>query len=471
MDPASSFRAFSRRRLANLLLLISAFSACSDSPTGSPTPAVLSITLDADVGPLLMALRVELDASAAIEVDYWTATSSRLRVTSPLSTSHHIVLTRLVPTTIYDYEIRLVGQSNERDEAHLGTFKTDSLPTGLAQILFNATGEPSLPLTMLEFIGTAFQGFAMVDENGRVVWYWPTVGIPTGSTRRENGNFVLLDRGIGLREISPDRSVIAEFLSVPGREIHHDVIATPQNTLLFIANQQGMINDTLWVGEAIWEWHPEQGKAELNWNAFDFLSPVEHRGLRSRPGDWLHANSLSFGPRQNLLVSFAFLDQIISISADYQSLEWALGGPGSTFELAPDAVFSGQHTALEVSPGRVLLFDNGFDRLDGGEYSRALEVELDVRAQTARNAWQFRPQPDQYSRIISSARRLLGGNTMVTFGIAHELPSGSSGPEVYEVTPRGTIAWHLQVDTQGTTAIYRATPFANVGGEISVLNQ
>lgn len=471
MDPMSSFRAFSRHRLASLLLVIAAFGACSDSPTGSTTPTVLSITQDADIGPLLMALRVELDASAAIEVDYWTATSSRLRVTSPSATSHHILLTRLVPTAIYDYEIRVVGQSNERGEAHLGTFTTDSLPTGLAQILFNATGEPSLPLTMLEFIGTPFQGFAVVDDSGRVVWYWPTEGMPTGSTRRENGNFVLLDRGISLREISPDRRVVAELLSAPRREIHHDVIATPQNTLLFIANQQDTINDTLWVGEAIWEWDPEQGTAQLNWNAFDFLSPVEHRGSRSRPGDWLHANSLSFGPRQNLLVSFAFLDQIVSISADYQSLEWTLGGPGSTFELAPDAVFSGQHTALEVSPGRVLLFDNGFDRVGGGEYSRALEVELDVQAQTARKAWEFRPQPDEYSRIISSARRLLGGNTMVTFGTAHELPSGSLGPEVYEVTPQGTIAWHLQVDTQGTMAIYRATPIANVGGEISVLNQ
>ena len=89
---------------------------------------------------------------------------------------------------------------------------------------------------------------------------------------------------------------------------HHDVIVTPDNTVLFLAIDTGTVNDTVWEGEAIWEWDPATDVLTKRWTAKDFLTPKTDRGARTVPGDWLHANSLSIGPRGNILVSFVWND-------------------------------------------------------------------------------------------------------------------------------------------------------------------
>ena len=127
--------------------------------------------------------------------------------------------------------------------------------------------------------------------------------------------------------------------------------------------------------------------------------------------------SLAVGPRGNVVVSFNFLNQIVSIAAGFGSFEWRLGGPNATIEVADEYRFSGQHTAAEIGEGRVLMFDNGFERAE--DYSRALEVELN--GALARKIWEFRPPDDNWSRAISSARRLPNGHTFVTFGMSQGL--------------------------------------------------
>ena len=47
-------------------------------------------------------------------------------------------------------------------------------------------------------------------------------------------------------------------------------------------------------------------------------------------GEWMHANSLSIGPRGNVLVSSHYLNQVLSLSPDWRRIEWRLGGPRAT---------------------------------------------------------------------------------------------------------------------------------------------
>ena len=97
-----------------------------------------------------------------------------------------------------------------------------------------------------------------------------------------------------------------------------------------------------------------------------------------------------------------------------------MGGPDSDYEF-PDPAdrFYGQHTATQLPNGNILLFDNGDGRPadEGGAYSRALELRLDEANGTAVKAWEYRHQPDIYSRVISSAFRLSNGHTLVNFGV------------------------------------------------------
>jgi hypothetical protein len=333
------------------------------------------------------------------------------------------------------------------------------LPEDLAAVTFLAEGTPSAPYALLEIRHDAgFRGFVAVNGEGQPVWYFRTEGSPSGATRRANGNFVFLDNARGLVEVTVEGEVVSELPQEerPGRFVHHDVTATPLNTILVIAEDTRVWPedaDTLVTGEALWEWTPESGAVTKRWSSFDHLDPAVDRGPRSRASDWLHANSVSVGARGTVLVSLHFLNQVLSIEPDFQALEWRLGGIGAT--IAVDDPFSGQHTAAEVEPGRVLVFDNGFER-DVERYSRAVEFELS--GATASKVWEWRPERDNWARVISSARRLPNGNTMVGFGTAADAGLGSTGPiEVYEVTSQGEVVWHLELGGF-LSSMYRATP-------------
>lgn len=330
------------------------------------------------------------------------------------------------------------------------------LPPDLAAVTFTAEGQPTAPYVLLEIRhAEGFRGFVAVNADGRPVWFFRTVGGPLGATRRANGNFVFLDNERGLLEVTVDGQVIRQLAQEarPGRFIHHDVTATRSNTILFIAEDVRQWQGEPLTGDAIWEWSPEEDSVVRLWSAFDHLNPEADRGPRFSTTDWLHANSLSVGARGNILLSLHFLDQVLSIAPDLRSLEWRLGGVGAT--IAVEDPFSGQHTAAETEPGHVLVFDNGFAR-EEARYSRAVEYELGEG--TATKVWEWRPARDNWARVISSARRLPNGNTLVAFGTENDPTFGTTGPiEVYEVTRGGAVVWHLRLDGQ-VSSMYRATP-------------
>lgn len=330
------------------------------------------------------------------------------------------------------------------------------LPADLAAVTFAADGRSTAPYTLLEIRHQeGFRGFVAVNREGEPVWFFRTQGSPSGATRLEDGDFVFLDNERGLVRVTVEGDVVGGVPREdrPGRFIHHDVLASPWGTVLFIAQDTRPWPDTLVTGDAIWEWDPDTGGVSRRWSAFDHLDPEIDRGPRSASGDWLHANALDVGARGTVLLSLHFLDQVLSILPDFRDLEWRLGGMGATIPV--DDPFSGQHTAAEVAPHHVLLFDNGFDRTEA-RYSRAVEYEI-VDGE-GRKVWEWRPERDNWARVISSARRLPNGNTLVGFGVTEDEVLGTTGPiEVYEVTAAGRTVWHLQLGGQ-VASMYRATP-------------
>ncbi len=440
--------------------------ACTDSTQPVElTPNATSVAVDADSGSLFRTLKVALSSPAGVQVDYWTEGSPRLRVTQPsVEASHSVFLPGLRAGSTYEYEVRSFTRGLALTPPFQGQLVTDTLPSDVAGLRLTAVGAPTQRLTMLEVRGTPFTGYAIVDRDLNIVWF--RRGIGQSFTRRSNGNFVLLDRNPGLTEVRPDLTVVDQLPSTAERLMHHDVITTPANTLLFLAQDAFEFDGETWVGDAIWEWSPEAGTVERRWAARDFLSPMRDLGPKSVPGDWLHANSLSLGPRGNVLISLPALNQIISIAPDFRSLEWRLGGPNATIVPDAESEFWFEHTAAEVSTDRILMFDNGRDR-PAGLFSRALELQLDRSRGTAITAWQFRPKPDIYAPVIGSARRLPNGHTVIDFGTGPGV-LGSSGPvSVYDVSATSRVAWRLVVDEENLLN-YRATPLQEIAGETVV---
>jgi hypothetical protein len=436
------------RVLRVAILVAAVVAACSDV---TAPPSVESVDVLAPAG-LAQPLRIRLDRAAAVTVVYQAEGGGpRLRVDSPPAREHTVLLTRLRAAETYAYEVVGTGAA--------GAFATGPLPPDLAALDFTATGTPTVPLVLVHLFGaTGFRGYAIVDAAGEVVWWWRTVDFPFGASRRANGNFVFMDKGRGLVEVTAAGEAVREVpQDVVARELHHDAIATPRNTVLFIAFDPRLVDGERVLGEAIWEWTPETGGVEKRWSAWDHLSPVADRG--SRFGlEWMHANALALGARGNVLLSVHYFDQVLSLSPDFGAIEWRLGGVNATVPLAVEDRFSGQHTPGETAPNRVLLFDNGLVR---NRPSRALELQ--VVGSGAVKVWEWSAPNANYAAAVSSARRLPNGNTVIAFGMS-EGSVGSSGPtEVYEVSGAGESIWRLVVT--GTTTMFRAEPLLSVGVE------
>jgi hypothetical protein len=428
---------------------------CSEKEVTGPELSIPSVTAVsvADAGsPIFRTISVSLDRPGAVAIEYWGEAIPRLRINSESEVAmHELFLPRLRAASVYYFEIWPLSPSGIAGDivSGSGSFNTDSLPPELAAIQAQIIGSATFPLLMIQLLGELpfsdpdadHQPLPIImDTDGYIVWYRPERGKRTqGFARLANGNFVF-NTPMGLEVVTPDGRLVTTLTEESaatrsGRgefNIHHDVTITPSNTVLFpVQGGSVTVRDTVWTGEEIWEWDPTSDALSLRWSSGDFLSPEREadRGPFSRPADWLHANSVSVGPRGNILVSLFLTNEVLSIAPDYQSIEWRLGGAASSFS-TNDLLQSGQHTAAEVSPNRVLMLDNGrWGRPNGADYSRALEVQLDHDAGTAEVVWEFRPLPDIYAPIISSAYRIENGNSVVGFGTPANFRSyPSTGP-------------------------------------------
>jgi hypothetical protein len=450
----------------SVLLAGAALAACGGSDD-EPTPDIQQISLN-DHGPIFRSLSIQLSAPADVEVEYESAGVARLRVLSRAGsgTQHEIVLPRLRAQRSYRYRVR-VNPARNTTVALEGSFATAALPADLAALRFDVSGTPSLPLLFLS-VRSGFTGGVIVDASGEIVWYGRTDGAPQGATRRSNGHWVLVS-GYGLEEFDllGRRADALAHAAVPGirADIHHGVTERADGSLVFLRFDPREFSGQMLYGEALWSWRGGTATPTALWRAWDFMDPLVDRGARSISTDWLHANHVSFGPGGMAYVSLHFLDQVVAISPDFSRIQWRLGGPGSSVALAPEQVFSGQHSARETAPGRVLMFDNGFDRAGGERYSRLIEFELDQAAGVARTVWQHRPSPDIWATVISSARRLPNGNTHGTFGTPAGV-RGSTGPMVaLEVTPGGTRVSTMLITGPAGTTMFQGDPVAAVGAE------
>jgi hypothetical protein len=332
----------------------------------------------------------------------------------------------------------------------------DSIPSDLADIKITATGTLSPHYALLHlFAEKGFKGYALVESNGRIAWHYRTKDYPFGADRRKNGNFVFMDKGYGLVEVDRTGHIVHELKQRDAEnEMHHAIVVTPRDTVLYLTFDTQDFNGKRLKGEAIWEWNPDTAEDVKRWRSWDFMDPALDRSARTA-GEWLHGNSLYVGPSGNILLSFHYINQVISIAPDWKSIQWRLGGVRGTIDVAADQQTSAQHTAAELEPNRVLMFDNRTDLQP--PYSRA--VEYVIEGSKAKQIWQWKAPNNNYASAVSSARRLSNGNTLISFGM-EKGRNGSTGPtEAYEVTPSGEVTWHLVVD--GVMTMFRVEPISS----------
>lgn len=468
-----------RYRLTFLLALVFLVGSCDDPAAPLPS-GVLSVSIDSSAGPIIRVATITLERAAPAEVTYGAPDTPVLRITADSQSSvYRVVLPRLRADSKYRLQVGIPADGG----VHETTFGTGSLPAELARIALETTGEPSLPVALVEIAGAPpgeFTGLLMVEQ-GKIVGYMQVPQSLFGMTRRANGEIGLMHPLAGLVVQRLDGTV-AHQLPPSGSgtaygRIHHDLTATPSNTILFIANDIVTVDGVAVTGEALWEWSPEAGTVVKRWSAFDHLDWRTERGresTRSNAGNWLHGNGIQYGPRGNVVMSLRNINQVISIAPDFQSVEWRMGGDNPTLAVPDDDRFFGQHYVSEPRPNRLLVYDNGFERPGCTDppnppcYTRAVEYLIDPVGKTATKVWEYRHSPNIYAALVGSARRLANGNTVVLFGMS--VQNQSSGPiTAVEVDAAGDVRWRLTVlggPVPTPSRLYRLTPIPSLLGEV-----
>ena len=465
--------------LAGALLFLAACSPAATPPAGLATPAVEPIAV-ADFraashpdNALMVEVNLTLSRPAAVLIEYENEYAGRFR--TPLSEpaeSHTIPLLRLRAETTYRYRIGIAGRDGAIAFAETGEFTTGPLPDILADMQAEVTGRSTQPLLLADYSvtypdRTTERYILLWDDLGHIVWYYannpdgPLAAGDTGSLhasqRRPNGNLIYMIRNCCIREITPLGLPVWELAEGNGNGIpHHALLPLAEGRMLYLSDAKTVFDDsanggaaaTTAVFDELRLYAPASGSNEPVWSAldtWDIANPGQRREWNPRRRRWTHANSLVLGAGGNIIITLRNRNQIISLSPDFQSIEWQLNGPDSDYAF-PNAAdrFYRQHTAAQLPNDHILLFDNGNDRpaAEGGLYSQALELRLDAANKTAVKVWEYRSDPDLYSWIISSAYRLANGNTLVNFGATADWAAISL--VAVEVDPAGKEVFRME---------------------------
>jgi len=197
----------------------------------------------------------------------------------------------------------------------------------------------------------------------------------------------------------------------------------------------------------------------------------------------MHSNSLQVTPDGLLLMSVRHLDTIIAISPRFDRIAWRIGRFGSDFSFPnPADRFYHEHFVRILENGNLLMLDNGNGRpsAEGGQYTRALELELDWESMTAAKVWEYRhPSGNdaasvyKYADKVGTAQRLPNGNTIVLFGADIDpVTLATKNPQTFTLieadgNAQANALAVLDFQMPGANPVYRALPVDSLFGEVT----
>ncbi len=272
--------------------------------------------------------------------------------------------------------------------------------------------------------GSAGPAF-IVDADGDYVW-WFDIGSDVSSSRMtEDGKYMWI-RNVNVQggnpmvvRVSMDGMDVQRFdINSEFGDGHHDLTVLPDGTVGFIQFDKNRGCD------AIVERAPD-GTTHQVINAQD-----------AHGSTMCHVNAIHYFAGDDTY-TFGDLDQNCYMRVTRQGkVLWVLGGAKNSFT-GDGATWSRQHGFHEISPDRMLMFNNG----DVGQNSIAYELQLDLTAHTATRVWHY--DGGSTSFVLGDVQRLPNGNTLVTY---------TTSGLMHEVDPDGKLVRSLAWDIGGATS-------------------
>ncbi|MBO0801845.1 MAG: aryl-sulfate sulfotransferase [Nocardiopsaceae bacterium] len=298
----------------------------------------------------------------------------------------------------------------------------------------------------------------IMDWNGQVVWFSPTVqgGTNNLAVQSYQGRPVLTwfdSQPVtgGILNFTPGTYTIADETYTPIATVSavgsgyaadtHECVLTSNGTAYITAGRQASADLTAVGGPAsgqildycVQEIDIATGNLLFQWNGLANI-PVEDTYLAYSPGrlfDPYHFNSIGVAPDGNLLVSARNTCTVYKVSRRTGAIMWRLGGKRSSFAMGPGTSFAWQHDAKPHGGAMVSILDDEAPPTA----SRAIFVVLDTSSMRASLARQYTRPGGAVANLQGSVQSLDGGRVLVGWG---------EEPYATEFSHDGQVLWEAQ---------------------------
>lgn len=452
-------------QLSGLLGLVSLFllASCGNSddlpgPGPDPDPTVV---LQQDVvqsQSLTVNLSGVAPLTAVLAFSTSEAVTSRVRVVGKNGPISDVIKDFTAPSVLHGLPILgLYADHNNEVEVTLFDQAGNSLGTSSFNIATNPLirDMPSISvqtnnvqkepgMTLVSYFGnnsaSTGQKPFIFDEFGDIRWYLDFSSNPVltnlfyddGIERLQNGNYYFGDRSTSrIYEVDIIGRVMNTW-EMPGYTFHHEVSEKPNGNFLVTVNNQ---NSTATIEDHIIEIERNSGNIVNVWDLRESLQQ-DRTALTTDQGDWIHVNAVTYDSNDDTIIISGRTQGVVKLTNNNEVVwilaphrGWGTAGDGTdlTTKLLQPLDGSGQPITLagvldgesntgsfewawyqhapQVMPnGNVILFDNGENRnYQGGNYSRAVEYEIDAANMTIQQVWSYGKSRGgvTYSRIVS----------------------------------------------------------------------
>lgn len=450
---------------ASIVLLAAALLSVGCRQKKAPT-APLRVELRPVPGSSVAA-KAEVLAEGALEVrfQYGPTTAYGTESTSSVPASGRVSKTLIGLHAGATSHVSVIARSADGTVRRSGDLTVDlpPLPEAMPRLQILAARGSAKGSVMLSLRSRATpDGIGvLVDRTGRPLWY-RAPGDGAFSVARLCEGRIIQHAGKAklFEEVALDGTVIRRFndeKSITGVDEHDLELLPNGNVLAFGAETHvvdsrkllpgGVPRSIRWddtvseltlSGETVWRWSTFSHVLESE------ITSEPEDDFRPDAYELAHTNSVQALPDGSILLSFRNTSSVVKVDRSTGNILFRLGGKQTDYRFVSDPLggFCRQHDARFVSPGRILLFDNG--NCHSPPESRAVEYALDDTAKTATLVWQFRKTPPILAKISGSVERLSNGHTLISWG-----PRGL----VTEVDAQGAVVWEASIPGFGA---YRA---------------
>ncbi len=253
-----------------------------------------------------------------------------------------------------------------------------------------------------------------LDWDGNVVWehkiYSPTNGTHHAYDRMPNGNTLIVAWQYKTYEEAIKKGRKPDTLPKKGSGHKRDGVEYDGFWEDYIVE----VDDK---GKEVWAWHSwdhiGKGADKLDIN---YILPIDNYYGDS---DWLHINSVRYIKETNqLLIVSRNFGEVFLLDKATGKIVYRWGNPSTHGKgerpgfLNPGSqILFGPHDATWLGDGKVMLFDNGWQRPD---ITRSRVLELDTK--TNKITWEYKALNGNsfYSAYQGSSQKLPNGNVLVT---------------------------------------------------------